>query len=336
MKSKLSQPEAHKKQPVVIDCDPGHDDAVALIMALATPDLDVKLVTTSAGNQSPEKTYRNARNILALAGRSDIPVHQGASKPIRRDLIIADFVHGETGLDGAELRDSTRAHDRATALEALREVLVTSPEPVTIVATGPLTNIAILVLAHPEILHKIKQISFMGGACFGGNYTPAAEFNIYVDPEAADIVMQSGVPLAMFGLDVTHKAALLPVDIDRLEEVGTEVAKTLTQLLRFYSRTATQDFLVPKDQPIPLHMHDPCAVAYLIDPSLFTMVDAHVEVSLSEGITLGQTVVDYNQTTGQPAQVKVGFDIDRERFVQLLIQCVKDIGPIYPTGETHD
>lgn len=305
-------------RPIALDCDPGHDDAVALFMALSSPEIDLKLVTTCAGNQKPEKTFANARKLLALAGREEVPVAQGAPRPLRRKLIIADYVHGESGLDGADLPEPTVPASGKRAIDALAELLTESPEPVTIVATGPLTNVAIFLLAHPHLVSKIDSISLMGGACFGGNYTPNSEFNIYVDPEAADIVFSSGVEIAMFGLDVTHKAQIFPHEIDAIAALGTRTGEVFAGLLEFYGRSNTLPFLAPEGHVEGLHMHDPCAVAYLIDPSLFTMVAARVDVVITDGPALGATVVDYNRTTSKIPNALVGFDVDRERFVGLI------------------
>ena len=303
---------------IVLDCDPGHDDAVALFMALASPALSVELITTCAGNQSPEKTFSNARRLLALAGREDVPVVQGAPHPIRRELIIADYVHGETGIDGAELPDATTAPDQRRAVAAIAELVESSAEPITLVATGPLTNIAIFLLAYPDLRSRIAEISIMGGACFGGNYSAAAEFNIYVDPEAADIVFSAGIPIAMFGLDVTHKAQLFADEIDAIRELGTRTGEVFAGLLEFYDRSTTRPFLAPEDHIEGLHMHDPCAIAYLIDPTLFTMVASRVDIVTNDGPTLGATVVDYNNSSGREPNALVGFDIDRDRFAHLL------------------
>lgn len=305
-------------RPIILDCDPGHDDAIALFMALASPELDLRLVTTCAGNQRPEKTFLNARRLLSLAGREEVPVSQGAPHPLRRELIIADYVHGESGLDGAELPEPTVPASGRSAIDAITAVLQDAEEPVTIVATGPLTNVAILLLARPELAAKIDSISLMGGACFGGNYTPNAEFNIYVDPEAADIVFSSGIRIAMFGLDVTHKAQIFQEEIDAITALGTRTGSIFGGLLEFYGRSNTPPFLAPEGHVEGLHMHDPCAIAYLIDPSLFTMVEARVDVVTTDGLSLGCTVVDYNRTTSKSPNALVGFDVDRERFVELI------------------
>ncbi|MGV8882811.1 MAG: nucleoside hydrolase [Rhodoglobus sp.] len=306
------------KRTIILDCDPGHDDAVALFLALGSDALTVELVTTSAGNQTPDKTFLNARRLLALAGREDVPVAQGAPGPLRRPLIIADYVHGESGLDGADLPEPTAAPDTRSALDAMVQTIRAAASPITIVATGPLTNVAILLLAHPELTPHIELISIMGGACFGGNYTPNAEFNIYVDPEAADIVFNSGVPIAMFGLDVTLKAQLFAEDIAAIRALETRTGEVFAGLLDFFHLSTTPPFLAPEGHVEGIHMHDPCAVAWLIDPSLFTMIHTRVDVVTNDGHALGATVVDYNSTTGREPNALVAFDIDRPRFVQLL------------------
>lgn len=305
------------RKPVILDCDPGHDDAIAIFMALASDKLNVKAITISAGNQTSQKVFTNARKLLALAGREEIEVARGASKPLKRELIIADYVHGETGLDGADLLEPTVPESANTALATMVRILEESEEPVTIISTGPLTNIAILLLGYPHLKEKIKLISLMGGACFGGNYTPNAEFNIYVDPEAADIVFRSGVPIAMFGLDVTLKAQVFEEDIQKLRDLNTKTGDVMARLLEFYAKSITQPFLAAPGHIEGLHMHDPCAVAYVINPDLFTMVEANVEVVTTDGLALGCTVVDYNNTTGKVKNAYVGFDVDCKRFLEL-------------------
>ncbi len=220
--------------PIMIDCDPGHDDAIALVLALASPELEVKAVTASAGNQTPEKTLRNVLRMLTLLNRPDIPVAGGAWKPLMRDLIIADNVHGESGLDGPSLPEPAFAPQNCTAVELMASVLRESQEPVTLVATGPQTNVALLLASHPELHAKIARIVIMGGAMGLGNWQPAAEFNIYVDPQAAEMVFQSGIPVVMAGLDVTHRAQILPADIERFRQIGNPVSTIVAELLDFF------------------------------------------------------------------------------------------------------
>lgn len=307
---------------IIIDCDPGHDDAMALFMAMASNEVAVVGITTSAGNQKPEKTFQNARKLVALANKEEIPVVKGASKPLRRDLIIAEEIHGETGLDGAELPNPTVPELEQSANEFLAETVRASEEKITLIATGPLTNIAIFLLSHPELKEKIELISFMGGACFGGNYSPHAEFNIFVDPEAADIVLKSGVPTAMFGLDVTLKAQLFGEDIKDIRAIDNEVSRTMADLLDFFNLTTTIPFWAKEGHVEGIHMHDPCAVAYVIDPTLFTVYPMAVEVETSDTLALGSTVVDYDDLSDGDKNTLVAFDIDLPRFKQLMMETM--------------
>lgn len=310
-----------QKKKIILDCDPGHDDALALLMALASEKVELLAITTSAGNQLPEKTYDNARKLLALAKREEIPVAQGALKPLRRSLVIADDIHGETGLDGTQLPEPTSASLAIGANELISQILE-KEEKVTLIATGPLTNIAIFLLSHPELKEKIEAVSFMGGACFGGNITPQAEFNIYVDPEAADIVMKSGVPIVMFGLDVTMKAQLFAEDIQEIRLLNNSVANAMADLLDFFHLTTTKPFLAAEDHIEGLHLHDPCAVAYVIDPTLFEAVPLYVEVDTNEGPSLGNTVCDYDDVLGKKKNAAVSFNLDLPRFRELIMKTL--------------
>ncbi|AGJ86092.1 pyrimidine-specific ribonucleoside hydrolase RihA [Raoultella ornithinolytica] len=302
--------------PIILDCDPGHDDAIAMVLALASPELDVKAITASAGNQTPDKTLRNVLRMLTLLGRQDIPVAGGARKPLMRELIIADNVHGESGLDGPALPEPDFTPQACTAVELMAKTLRESPQPVTIVATGPQTNVALLLNSHPELHDKIARIVMMGGAMVLGNWQPAAEFNIYVDPEAAEIVFQSGIPVVMAGLDVTHRAQIHGLDIERFRQVGNPVATIVAELLDFfmeYHKDAKWGFT-----GAPLH--DPCTIAWLLKPELFTSVERWVGVETQGKYTQGMTVVDYYFLTGKQPNTTVLLDIDRERFVDLLVE----------------
>ncbi|EMM2469045.1 pyrimidine-specific ribonucleoside hydrolase RihA [Raoultella ornithinolytica] len=302
--------------PIILDCDPGHDDAIAMVLALASPELDVKAITASAGNQTPDKTLRNVLRMLTLLGRQDIPVAGGARKPLMRELIIAETVHGESGLDGPALPEPDFAPQNVTAVELMAKTLRESPQPVTIVATGPQTNVALLLNSHPELHDKIARIVMMGGAMVLGNWQPAAEFNIYVDPEAAEIVFQSGIPVVMAGLDVTHRAQIHGLDIERFRQVGNPVATIVAELLDFfmeYHKDAKWGFT-----GAPLH--DPCTIAWLLKPELFTSVERWVGVETQGKYTQGMTVVDYYFLTGKQPNTTVLLDIDRERFVDLLVE----------------
>lgn len=301
--------------PVILDCDPGHDDAIALILALASPELKVLAVTTSAGNQTPDKTLNNALRILTLLGRDDISVAAGAPKPLARELIIADNVHGESGLDGPKLPDPAFAPVAMTALELMASCLRESPEPVTLVPTGPLTNIALLLAAHPELKSKIARIVLMGGAAGAGNWTPAAEFNIYVDPEAADMVFKSGLPITMCGLDVTHQAQVMDEDIERVRAITNPVAQCVAGLLDFFMIYHRD----PKWGFAGAPLHDPCTIAWLLAPALFHGVECRVDIETGGTHTSGMTVVDRYGLTGKPANALVLLGLDRAGFIDLLV-----------------
>lgn len=302
--------------PVIIDCDPGHDDAIALLLAFASEKLDVKAVTIVAGNQTQEKTLNNALKVLSFAG-VNVPVAKGDDKPLMRDLIIAPEVHGDSGLDGPELPESNLKACDMLAIELIAKVVRESDEKITLIPTGALTNIAKFLLCYPELKEKIERISLMGGACFGGNWTPAAEFNILVDPEAADIVFKSGIPITMSGLDVTHKALIYDEDIERIRNVGGKVAVMVAELLDFFAKFhVCMGF---KGSPL----HDPCAVAWVIDPSILTTKKLHVDIETKGEHTLGATVVDYYDVLKKEKNVDVAFDIDRERFVDMLVEAVR-------------
>ncbi len=301
--------------PVILDCDPGHDDAIALILAMASPELKVLAVTTSAGNQTPDKTLNNALRILTLLGRDDIPVAAGAPKPLARELIIADNVHGESGLDGPKLPDPAFAPQAMIGLELMAKCLRESPEPVTLVPTGPLTNIALLLAAHPELKSKIARIVLMGGAAGAGNWTPAAEFNIYVDPEAADMVFKSGIPITMCGLDVTHEAQVMDEDIERVRAITNPVAQCVAGLLDFFMIYHRD----PKWGFAGAPLHDPCTIAWLLAPELFHGVECRVDIETRGEHTVGMTVVDRYGLTGKPANALVLLGLDRPGFIDLLV-----------------
>lgn len=305
-----------KALPIIIDCDPGHDDAIALILALASPKLNVMAVTTSAGNQTPDKTLRNALRILTLLGRHDIPVAGGAPKPLLRELIIADNVHGESGLDGPTLPEPGFAPQALTAVELMAKTLRASTEPVTLVPTGPLTNIALLLSAHPELKAKIARIVLMGGSAGPGNWTPAAEFNIYVDPEAAEMVFGAGVPITMCGLDVTHAAQVMDEDIERIRAITNPIARTVAELLDFFMIYHRD----PKWGFIGAPLHDPCTIAWLLCPELFTGIECHVSVETQGQYTVGMTVVDRYRLSPHEPNATVLLGVERQGFIDLLVE----------------
>lgn len=305
-----------KALPIIIDCDPGHDDAIALILALASPKLNVLAVTTSAGNQTPDKTLRNALRILTLLGRHDIPVAGGAPKPLLRELIIADNVHGESGLDGPALPEPGFAPQALTAIELMAKTLRASIEPVTLVPTGPLTNIALLLSAHPELKAKIARIVLMGGSAGPGNWTPAAEFNIYVDPEAAEMVFGAGVPITMCGLDVTHAAQVMDEDIERIRAITNPIARTVAELLDFFMIYHRD----PKWGFVGAPLHDPCTIAWLLRPELFEGIECHVSVETQGQYTVGMTVVDRYRLSPHEPNATVLLGVERQGFIDLLVE----------------
>jgi pyrimidine-specific ribonucleoside hydrolase len=306
-------------RPIILDCDPGHDDAIALILACASPSLDIRAVTTSAGNQTPDKTLNNALRILTLLGRSDIPVAGGALKPLARELIIADNVHGESGLDCPTLPKPGFEPQTEHAVELMARVLEESDKPVTLVPTGPLTNIALLLATHRELTDKIERIVLMGGGAETGNWTPAAEFNIYVDPQAADMVFSSGIPITMCGLDVTHRAQIMDDDIERIRAIDNPVSDVVADLLDFF-------MIYHRDPKWGLEgapLHDPCTIAWLLAPELFTSQECWVGIETKGEYTQGMTVVDRYQLSGKPANATVLFDVYRQGFVDLLAKSLR-------------
>jgi len=305
-----------KRRPVIMDCDPGHDDAIALLMAFASDTIDVKLVTTVGGNQTLDKTLNNALRILSFAD-IDVEVAAGADRPLNRELIVAPEVHGDSGLEGPILPSPKLKQSERNATSAMWDVIKKSDEKVTIIPTGPLTNVATLLLAHPEVKPMIERISLMGGSCIGGNWTPAAEFNILVDPEAASIVFNSGIPITMCGLDVTHKAQIYNEEIEQVRNVGGKVAKMVAELLDYFALFHKKFGF--EGSP----MHDPCAVAYIIDPSIFTTKACHVDIETKGEFSTGATVADLNDVLKKEKNVDVALDIDREAFIQLVLKSMK-------------
>lgn len=300
-------------QKIILDCDPGHDDALAIMLAISSPELDLIGVTTVAGNTLMENATRNALIVLDMVNRPDIPVHSGSAKPLMRELRTAASMHGDGGLDGPVPNDPSRGANSTEALAFIEDSLSSASEPITIVATGPLTNIARVVTELPHLHHMIKEIVFMGGAIGLGNWTPAAEFNILVDPEAADIVMKSDLKKTMIGLEVTHEAWLDNSHADQLRGTGAcgdFVAELLDHFVGFHQRR----FGWP-GAPI----HDAVTIAHLIDPTLVTTIFTNVTVETQSELTLGRTVVDVYSVTEMPANTHVGTHIDRDRFVTLLM-----------------
>ena len=306
--------------PVLIDCDPGHDDAIALLLALASPEVELLGVTTVSGNQTLEKTTANAIRVLDFAGRSDVPVAAGADRPLVRERMVAEHVHGESGLDGPVLPAPARAPEEQHAVDFLAQRILSSGEPVTLVPVGPLTNIALLLACHPPVAENVREVVLMGGAVAEGNVTPAAEFNIWADPEAAARVFTSGLDVTMIGLDVTHKALLTPAHGERLRQAG-RTGTLVAELLEFFTvyHRETYGF---EGSPI----HDAVAVAQVVRPGIVETLERRVDVETESELCRGRTVVDLWRRTGRPPNAKVGVDIDAEGFLALLVERVSSLG----------
>jgi inosine-uridine nucleoside N-ribohydrolase len=304
--------------PIVLDCDPGHDDAIALLLALASPELELLGVTTVHGNQTLEKTTANVLRVLELAGREDVPVAAGAERPLVRELTVAAHVHGESGLDGPALPDPRGVPVGQEAVDFLIERIVGSPRPVTIVATGPLTNVARL-LKRIET-ENLERIVLMGGSIAEGNMTPAAEFNVWADPEAADRVFHAGLDVTMIGLDVTHKALVTPAIAERLRATGS-VGVFVAELVEFFKLYHLETYGWD-GAPI----HDAVAVAHLLRPGLVETRLRNVEVELESELCRGRTVVDLWRRTDRPANADVGVDLDADAFFDLLVERIASLG----------
>jgi pyrimidine-specific ribonucleoside hydrolase len=303
--------------PILIDCDPGHDDAIAILLALASPEVELRGITTVAGNQTLDKTTRNALKTLEVVGRTDVAVAAGADRPLVRRLRTAPDVHGESGLDGPELPEPTTP----VAAEHAVDFLADRIEPgVVLVPTGPLTNVALLLARHPEAAARLDRIVWMGGAIGEGNHTPAAEFNALVDPEAAARVFASGIDLTMIGLDVTHMALFTRAHAERVRGAGRAgrfVAELADFFLGFHERRYGFD-----GAPI----HDAMAVAHVVDPTLVKTTHVNVEIETASRWCDGRTVVDRGGVTGRPPNAHVGADVDAERFLGLLVDRIRSLG----------
>lgn len=305
---------------IILDCDPGHDDALALTMAVASPKIDLLAVTTSAGNQTPDKTLNNAMRMLTLLHREDIPVAQGNQTPLVKQLETAPEVHGKTGLDGADLPDPDFQVQTIPAIDLIAKVLRERNEKVTLVVTGPMTNAALFLRVYPDLAReKIDQIVFMGGAMGLGNWRPSVEFNIFVDPEAAKIVMNFGIPLVMAPLNVTHQAQIMKDEIDQIGEIDNPVGKAFYGLLNFFEQYHENPKWGFKGAPL----HDPCTIAWLIDPTMFKSDKMNVDVETQGELTRGETVCDYYTLTDKPKNTEVLLSIDREKFIDLIMASIK-------------
>ena len=305
---------------VLIDCDPGHDDAMALLLALASPELELLGVTTVHGNQTLVKTTANALRVLEFAGRGDVPVAAGADRPLLRDPRVAAHVHGETGLDGPDLPPPQGAPVDGHAADFLADRIRSAGRPVTLVPTGPLTNVALLLALHPDVASGIERIVLMGGAIAEGNVTPAAEFNIWVDPEAAQRVFASGLDVTMVGLDVTHRALMTADHAERLRQAG-RVGAMVAELWAFYHRFHSRVYEFP-GAPV----HDALAVAHVIRDDLLTTQHRNVEVDCASELCRGRTVVDLWRISGREPNAHVGVQVEGDAFLELLVERIASLG----------
>ena len=302
---------------LILDCDPGHDDALAIILAAKNPALKLIGITTVSGNGGISKVTFNARRIATLVNL-DLPIAEGSGKSLLGAVEEATDIHGESALDGAELPEPKVELSNLHAVDLMAKLLRESAEKVTIVATGPLTNVALFLKMYPTLKEKVKEIVFMGGSATRGNRTPYAEFNIWMDPEAADVVLRSGLPLTMCGLDVTHQALVTKEIFQRLEAMGTGVSKTIIGLLKFFAKTYDEVFEMP-DPPL----HDPVAVALLINRNVVKTKKVNVQVELTGSLTRGATVVDLHNKLGESANCEVALELDFSVFWDLMLDAIE-------------
>lgn len=302
---------------IIIDTDPGQDDAVAILLALGSTELEIVGITAVAGNVPLKLTEKNARKICELAGRTDVKVYAGAIRPLARELVTAEEVHGKTGLNGPQLPEPKMKLQDEYAVDFIVETLMREESgTITLCALGPLTNVALALIREPKIAPRIKEIVLMGGGFFeGGNVTPTAEFNIYVDPHAADVVFKSGIPIVMMPLDVTHKALTTAKRTKAFRKLGTRVGTATADMLEFFERFDEEKYGTDGGP-----LHDPCVIAYLLKPKLFKGRNCNVTVETASELTMGMTVIDWWGVTKRPKNAMVMRDIDHDAFFALLLE----------------
>ena len=302
---------------IIMDCDPGHDDAIAIILAAVQPSLEILAITTVSGNAEIEKTTDNALKICDLVSLTDVTVSKGASEPLVRIRETAPGIHGDSGLDGPELPAPSRSWSEEHGADTIIRLVKESTEPVTILPTGPLTNIALALTKAPEIKENIEEIVLMGGGTFG-NWTPTAEFNIWADPEAARKVFESGIPTVVMGLDITHQALATKEVIEQVNKIDNHVSNIVGELLVFFASTYKEMFDFD-GAPV----HDVLTVAYLVAPELFKMKDVNIVVETKAEFTAGTTLIDLHGVTGREVNAKFGVELDVEGFWKLMIDALK-------------
>jgi len=309
-------------RPIIIDTDPGQDDAVAILLALASPELETIGITAVAGNVPLALTQANARKVLELAGRADVPVFAGAARPLVRKLVTAEYVHGKSGLDGPDLPEPVMPLQDADAVDFIIETLrARTAKSVTLCALGPLTNIALALIRAPDIAGRIERIVLMGGGFFeGGNTTPAAEFNIYVDPHAAKTVFESGVHIVVHSLDVTHQTLTTRARVEAFRDMGTAVGTATAELLDFFERFDESKYGTDGGP-----LHDPNVIAWLLKPELYTGRDVNIEIETASELTMGMTVVDWWGVTGRAANAHFIRTVDADGFFALLTERLRTL-----------
>ncbi len=305
------------RQKIILDCDPGHDDAIALLLAAHSPTLELLAITTVAGNQSIEKTTQNALKVCSLANIRNVPIAMGIDRPLVRPARHAADIHGASGMDGPSVPEPDIELAPQHAVDLLIELLMNSEGDITLVPTGPLTNIATAIRREPAILPKIQAISLMGGAIGVGNVTPSAEFNLWFDPEAASIVFQCGRPITMVPLEVTHQALATEEIVNRIRAVNRPVANFAADLLVFFAESYKNVFGFSAPP-----VHDPCAVTAVLDPEIIQVADMYVEIETTSTLSAGRTVCDVYGKMGKAANVRVGYSLDVKRFWDMLIETL--------------
>lgn len=309
---------------IIHDCDPGHDDAVAMLLAHGSPEIDLVAVTTVAGNQTLPKVTRNALSVATVIGMTGVPIAAGCGRPLVRTLEVAGSIHGDSGMEGPRLREPTTQLDPRHAVDLIVDVVMShEPGEITLVPTAPLTNIAMAARKEPRIAERVREVVLMGGGYHEGNWSPVAEFNIKSDPEAAHIVFNEPWPVTMVGLDLTHQALATPEVAEQVRAVGTTPAQFVLELFEFFTASykENQGFEFPP-------VHDPCAVAYVADPEVMTVRTAPVDVELTGTLTLGMTVADLRGPAPPGCHTQVTVQLDHQRFWELVVGALRRIGQV--------
>lgn len=319
-----AQDRDYRRSKIILDCDPGHDDAIALFLAHGSPAIELLAVTTVAGNQTIDKVTRNALALARVAGITGVPFAAGMHRPLVRDAVTGSTIHGESGMDGPVIPEPTLALDRRHAVDLIIDLVMGhAPGEITLVPTGALTNIAMAVRKEPRIASRVKEVVLMGGGYQTGNRSATAEFNLAFDPEAAHIVFDAGWPLVMVGLDLTHQAVATLEVISTIAAIGTAPARFAVELLEFFATTyrEAKGFDWPP-------VHDPCAVAYVIDPEVMTVRRAPVSIELAGTLTIGMSVADFRSPPPEDCRTQVAVTLDRDRFWEFVFDAFARIGDV--------